>query len=332
MHHVASLGFVGIDPNELLWRILDQSLDCIKVLGLDGTLEYMNPNGRAAMEIDDFAPVSGLPLPELWSEEGRGRLQAAILRSASGQNDRFEAFCPTAKGAPRWWEVSTSPICDAHGTPSHILCTSRDLSWWHERQRERQAATDKISPAGELTHRTRNQLSIVNALTRLSLGGDPYAGRDRLIERIGAVSAAIEVIAEGGGSVAAGKLVSRVLGPVQFEPRFRLHPTPDTKMGNEIARTVALILGELVSNTCAHGALSGKGGMAELRVKMAGDLLSFAWTETLERPPAFPLATGTGIRLIERLSAMLAEPAKVTWHDAGLDVTFAVNPAEVANA
>lgn len=46
-------------PIELLGAVLDQSLDCIKVIGPTGRLDFMNRNGRCAMEIDDFALVAG---------------------------------------------------------------------------------------------------------------------------------------------------------------------------------------------------------------------------------------------------------------------------------
>ena len=42
----------------LALSILDGSPDCIKLIELDGTLGYMNPNGLCAMGIDDFAQVS----------------------------------------------------------------------------------------------------------------------------------------------------------------------------------------------------------------------------------------------------------------------------------
>ena len=96
--------------------MLDQSADCIKVIGPDGTLDFMNRNGRCAMGIDDFALVAGKNWWELWPErvaatDPRRRSPSARRR----QHSRFEAFCPTAKGEPRWWDVSVAPLRDEHG-------------------------------------------------------------------------------------------------------------------------------------------------------------------------------------------------------------------------
>ncbi|WP_404979627.1 PAS domain-containing protein [Croceicoccus sp. BE223] len=54
-------------------------------------------------------------------EESRPLLIAAIACAAGGAKDRFKGYCPTAKGSPRWWEVSTSPICDRDRRPARLL-------------------------------------------------------------------------------------------------------------------------------------------------------------------------------------------------------------------
>lgn len=54
--------------NDMLAAILDQSADCIKVIGPTGSLDFMNRNGRCAMGIDDFALVAGKDWWDLWPE------------------------------------------------------------------------------------------------------------------------------------------------------------------------------------------------------------------------------------------------------------------------
>jgi hypothetical protein len=44
---------------DALAAVLDQSVDCVKLIGLDGGLRWINSNGLCAMEIDDFAQVDG---------------------------------------------------------------------------------------------------------------------------------------------------------------------------------------------------------------------------------------------------------------------------------
>lgn len=332
MKRIATLARLGIDHDELVWKILDQSPDCIKVLSLDGSLEYMNPNGQAAMEIEDFSLIAGARLADLWPEESRPLLITAIARAAGGEKDRFKGYCPTAKGAPRWWEVSTSPICDRDGRPIYVLCTSRDITFAERPADASVQRPNARSAAGELAHRTRNQLSVINALARVSLGSGDVAGRERLMERIGAVSTAIDALAEAGDSVTARLLVSRILNPIAGEPHFRLHSVPDAHLGGEVARTVALVLAELLSNTQTHGAFSGTGGNVDLRVEHGGDRLDFVWTEALDHMPSTPPVSGTGLRLVERLSAILTEPARIEWGNRGLSVTFSATLTEAVAA
>ncbi|KTT47739.1 histidine kinase, partial [Pseudomonas oryzihabitans] len=53
------------------------SVDCIKLIDLEGRLEYMNPGGLMVMEIDDFIPFQGRHWAELWPEEQRHEVHAA---------------------------------------------------------------------------------------------------------------------------------------------------------------------------------------------------------------------------------------------------------------
>ncbi len=98
-----------------LASVLDQSVDCVKLIGLDGTLQYMNGNGLCAMEVDDFCAIEGQPWASLWPEDSRSSILDSMSTANSGATARFRAFCPTAKGDPRWWDVSVSPVTDVEG-------------------------------------------------------------------------------------------------------------------------------------------------------------------------------------------------------------------------
>lgn len=111
-----------------LSSVLDASSDCIKVVEADGRLTYMNANGLCAMEIDDFATVRDAPWWSLWPLEARNRVREAVEMARSGSPARFEAFCPTAKGTPRWWDVSVAPVTGPSGRVARLVSISRDIS------------------------------------------------------------------------------------------------------------------------------------------------------------------------------------------------------------
>ncbi|MDR7103461.1 hypothetical protein [Croceicoccus sp. BE223] len=65
------------------------------------------------------------------------------------------------------------------------------------------------------------------------------------------------------------------MNPIAAEPHFWLHSVPDAHLGGEVARTVALVLAELLSDAQTHGVFSGTGGTVDLRVEHGGYRLDF---------------------------------------------------------
>ncbi len=109
--------------------LMDGSTDCVKVLDLDGQLLQMNTPGLCLMEIDDFGPLCGQQWSTLWPAESLDETERALEAARSGIVYSFQAFCPTAKGKPRWWDVTVSPIRDAaDGQVVRLLSVSRDIT------------------------------------------------------------------------------------------------------------------------------------------------------------------------------------------------------------
>ncbi len=129
-----------------LRSVLDASLDCIKVIGLDGRLAYMNANGLCVMEIDDFSQVANACWWDLWPAGAANDIKIAVDAGRKGQPTRFEAFCPTAKGTPKWWDVSVSPVQDENGRVTHLVSISRDIT---DRKRAEEALADSETRAVE---------------------------------------------------------------------------------------------------------------------------------------------------------------------------------------
>ena len=113
---------------EFLRRVLESNQDCIKVLDLDGRLLYMNNGGQALMQIDDFATIADLPWIELWQGNEAENIDRAIVAARAGKISKFEGYCATSKGVPKWWEVVAAPIFDVDGSVAQILSVSRDIT------------------------------------------------------------------------------------------------------------------------------------------------------------------------------------------------------------
>jgi PAS domain S-box-containing protein len=108
--------------------LLDASPDCVKLLDLDGRLEFMNTPGQCLMELDDFGPVRGADWATFWPGAGRALARDAVRTALGGSTGRFAGFCPTARGTPKWWDVTVTPVRDRAGAIVRLLSVSRDIT------------------------------------------------------------------------------------------------------------------------------------------------------------------------------------------------------------
>jgi PAS domain S-box-containing protein len=139
----------------VLDALIETAVDCMKVMHPDGTLCHMNSHGQHAMELDSLDGV-GQPWSSLWPPAGAQQVEAALRAAADGRSSRFQAFCPTAKGTARWWDVAVSPVHDASGAVSRVVAVSRDVTAVAEveraaaRSRERLGAVLRAAGMGEI--------------------------------------------------------------------------------------------------------------------------------------------------------------------------------------
>ncbi len=113
---------------EFLRGVLAASGDIIKVLDLDGRVQFVNDTGLHALEIGDFADVRGGSWPAFWSEDGRDQAIAALDVAREGGSGRFQGRADTLSGTPRYWDVQVTPILSPAGQPEKLLAVSRDIT------------------------------------------------------------------------------------------------------------------------------------------------------------------------------------------------------------
>jgi PAS domain S-box-containing protein len=116
------------ETNEFLRSVIESSHDCIKVLDLEGRLLSISRGGQRLMEIADDAAVLGKPYPSFFSGNDRESAETMIRKARNGKMGRFEAYCPTTKGEPKWWDEIVTPMLDKHGRPQQLLVVSRDIT------------------------------------------------------------------------------------------------------------------------------------------------------------------------------------------------------------
>ncbi|MCP6762321.1 MAG: GAF domain-containing protein [Fischerella sp. CENA71] len=158
--HIASIVFerdrsilVLRESEELKQRILESSNDCIKVLTLDGRLLFMNTGGNYLFEVDDPTSLLNAEWLSFWVGKDQENAKAAINAAKVGDVGRFQGYCPTAKGTPKWWDVLITPIRDASGQIGQLLSISRDIT--EQKHREAELAALREQLAHDLADMTR---------------------------------------------------------------------------------------------------------------------------------------------------------------------------------
>ena len=127
--------------------ILKSSRDCIVVLDLDGNTQFVSPGGIASMEIANVDAILGLSWLRVWQGDDHVAARLAVAEARAGRTGRFQGFCPTHTGKPRWWDLVVSPLLGADGKPGQLVSIGRDIT-------ERKNAEERLRQWNEtLEHR-----------------------------------------------------------------------------------------------------------------------------------------------------------------------------------
>lgn len=293
----ASPDLVGND--RLLHGVLSGCGDCIKVLDLDGRLQFMSDGGKRVMEVDDFSALKGCPWPDFWSGAGNGDAAAAVAAAKAGKTTRFRGPANTAKGTPRYWDVQVSPILGADGRPAQILSISRDITnVWEAEQRERFLVE-------ELAHRAKNTFAMVLAIARHTFRGEAHkTPLESYSARIMAMASAHEMGRESNWAKAPIDTViqAALTSHNCSEGRFNISGPALTVVPKQ-ALALTLALNELATNAMKYGALSVPDGKVDISWSTSSGAFEFVWREQDGPPVTKPERQGFGSRVIKDFMA-----------------------------
>ena len=293
------VGGFGVQARDMLATVLDQSEDCVKILDPAGRIDFMNSNGRCSMEIDDFCSISGQAWETMWPAEAAADVRNAVSEALEGRSSRFEAFCPTATGTPKWWDVRVSPVRNDGNAVFAILSVSRDITEQH------QAMESLHTMAHEMRHRLRNAYAVSGAIVLASGREDAGHGEfaEALSQRLNSLSVVQGSLMDPGVGEQLPALVKRLaLGYDPYGALIECDGLPAVKLGEQAVRLLALVLGELATNSLKHGAMREKRAVAVVGEFHEG-LLKLDWREPLAAALARPSPSeGSGFRLMERMA------------------------------
>lgn len=143
-------------------HMLDASMDCIKIINLDGSLRYMNLSGCIALGVAVDETEFGMDWAALVPNDLRARCRAAVRAAGRGQTVRFGGKTQLCGEAEQHWDNVLTPLKDEAGLPTGILCVSRNVTIQQE-------AEGRLRELGELDSLTGllNRRAFHNRLKRV---------------------------------------------------------------------------------------------------------------------------------------------------------------------
>ena len=215
------------------------------------------------------------------AREAQPFIRDAIAKARNGKNSRFEAFCPTAKGDPKWWDVSVAPLRDEAGELKGLISVSRDIS------ADIVARQLRETTAAEMKHRLQNAYALTSAIVMATARGVPEreAFALEIVERLQRLGIAQSLLLDGDalGTATLDILVRRLTEPFCGDAAsLTIGALPEIALDEARIRTLALVLGEFSTNSNKYGALGHGGRIAIDGVVENGGLAP--WSETTNLP------------------------------------------------
>ncbi len=155
---------------------------------------------------------------------------------------------------------------------------------------------------GELRHRMKNLLGVVQSLARQTPieGRTAEEYRDSLLGRLGALIDSEDLAFAEQGELGVEQLLERTFAPyASGGANTVIEPGPPVQLGPRTVMSLSLVLHELTTNAAKYGALSDPEGQVRVRWQVEDGKLHLHWAESGGPAVSAPTATGYGTQLIQ---------------------------------
>lgn len=130
-------------------RMLDLSLDCIKVITPEGNLVHMNQAGCQALGLEENSGF-GMPWIPLLPDDSHADGERALELARDGQTGRFKGRSLSGVKGEQFWDNMLTPVFDALGEVATILCVSRDVTAEQKALRDLRENMERLAIATKL--------------------------------------------------------------------------------------------------------------------------------------------------------------------------------------
>ncbi|WP_372620410.1 chemotaxis protein CheB [Falsiroseomonas sp.] len=300
---------------------LFESTDIATVF-LDSDLVIRSFTPAVAKVFNILPSDRGRPITDLSSRFSLPELTADVA-AVLANGAPIERRADDVEGGARYL-VRLSPYRDGNQKTKGVVVTFVDITNLSEAE-DRQRVL-----VAELHHRTRNLLTVVQAIAALTLGKG--GSLKSFNERLAALGRAQELVSrDGRDELDLGEVVRLELAAHAAPDAERVALSgPPVPLGLGHVQALALALHELATNAMKYGALKQEGGHLDVRWRLERDAAGepcvvLDWRETGVEMPKEPPGHGYGRQLIERALAMaLGTRAELTFMPDGVFCRIAI--------
>ena len=126
--------------------VVEVTPECVKIVGPDGTLRFMNPAGLAMIEADSEAVLLNRSILDLIAEEHRASWRTWHARVCGGETLSWEFELIGLVGTRRWMETHAVPLLLPDGSTG-LLAVTREITRRKlaEAERERLLEAERVA-------------------------------------------------------------------------------------------------------------------------------------------------------------------------------------------
>ncbi|WP_316227916.1 MULTISPECIES: PAS domain S-box protein [unclassified Bradyrhizobium] len=251
--------------------------------------------------------------PERQAEEDR--ILATIV--AGEVIDSFETVRLRKDGSPIEVSVTVSPVRDPTGRIIGASKIVRDISERRQTQRQLQILL------AEVNHRSKNLLSLVQAIARQMTRHGQQLDLERFLERLQAIASNQDLLIQNDWRfIPLNDLIRSQLRTFSDVIGSRISVKgPHVELTPEAAQSIGMAVHELATNAAKYGALSNDEGCIDVSWSCNDATFRMSWNETGGPTVSPPARAGFGSRVISdmvRLSLdgtvdVLFPPAGLQW-------------------
>jgi PAS domain S-box-containing protein len=300
-------------------RIFEQTSDLIITADLKQVITDCNPSAAAAVGLSRSEAI-GRKISDFISPDDFGRTTAMLSQKLEqGGTTRYDVRVRSSCGEWLYWEINSGLTYGDEGKPVGLHVVGRDITERKRLERHQQLLV------GELNHRVKNTLAIVQSLAHQTFQKNVSSGEaiHSFEGRLQALAAAHNLLTRKNWDAAPlAEVIADALQP--FCAPERCHAEgPEVMLPPATAVALSLATHELATNAAKYGALSAHEGRVVVQWSVNAEGLDLVWREEGGPTVASVAAQGFGTKLIKRtFSSELGGTVDLNFDPAGLICTI----------